>query len=117
MKYLLTIVLLFSFNQARAVDVYVTGSVLLKRCEASLSETGSAAKGNTCVGFVAGISDAHGTFTQWGEMSPLWCAPDNMDSGQLIRIVTKHPQEYPEGLHLTAASLVSNALMLAFPCE
>jgi len=116
MKYLLTIVLLFSFNQAAALG-FLFGNELLERCEAYLSNT-DAAKGNTCWGFVTGVADAHDNFTVWG-MSPLWCQPDNMSTGQLIRIVTKHLQEHPEDLHLAAASLVSNALLLAFPppCE
>jgi len=116
MKYLLMIVLLFSFNQAAAL-VFLTGSKLLEKCEAHLSETGNIAKGNVCVGFVAGIVDAHDTFTGWDKMSPLWCPPDNMGTGQLTRVVTKHLQEHPQDLHLSAGSLVANALILAFPCE
>lgn len=100
MKYLLTIVLLFSFNQAAALG-FITGSRLLEVCEARLSETGSAAKGNICLGFVMGIADAHDTFTDWGVMSPRWCFPDNIETGQLIRIVTKSLQEHPEDLHLS----------------
>jgi len=115
MKYLLTIVLLFSFNQAAAVS-FMSGSELLERCEARLSETGSAAKGNTCVGFLTGVADAHDNFTSWEVMSPLWCLPV-MGTDQLIRVVTKHLQENPEDLHHTAASLITNALAAAFPCE
>ena len=115
MKYLLMIVLLFSSNQAAAG--FFSGSELLERCEARLSETGNTARGNTCFGFVVGISDSHDNFTMWGKMSPLWCSPDNVGTDQLIRIVTKYLQEHPESLHLEASSLVSNALNFAFPCE
>jgi len=96
---------------------YLSGSKLLEYCEAYLSETGSAAKGNTCYGFVTGIEDAHYFFTALDEMSPQWCPPDNMTAGQLIRVVTKYLQEHPEKLHFAAAGSVSNALKLAFPCE
>jgi len=116
MKYLLTIVLLCSFSQAAAKG-FLSGSEILDRCEAYLSETGSVARGETCVGYVMGITDAHGTFTDWGEMSPLWCTPDNMSTGQMVRVVTKYLQEHPEDLHLQAASLVSIALRKAFPCK
>jgi len=116
MKYLLAIVLLFSFNQDAAAGFF-TGSELLERCEARLSETGSVAKGNTCYGFVIGIEDAQDTFTVLGKMSPLWCSPDEVNASQLIRVVTKYLQEHPEELHHSASSLVANALLLAFPCE
>jgi len=116
MKYLLTIGLLCSFNQAAALG-FMNGNNILEYCEAYLSETGSAAKGNGCYGFVTGVADAHYQFTLWDEMSTQWCQPDNMTASQLIRIVTKHLQEYPEDLHSAAAGLVSNALILAFPCE
>jgi len=115
MKYLLTIVLLFPFSQAAAFSFW-TGSKLLENCEAYLSKT-NVAIGNTCAGYVMGIDDTHRTFTKWGEMSPLWCSPDNMKTNQLVRVVTKHLREQPEKLHLTASSAVANALMFAFPCE
>ncbi len=116
MKYLLMIVLLFSFNQAAALS-FRSGNQLLEECEAYLSETGSAASGNTCFGFVTGIVDAHDNFTSWEVMLTLWCPPDKMSTTQLIRIVTKHLQEHPESLHETAAGEVVVALVAAFPCE
>ena len=60
MKYLLMIILLFSSNQA-AAEGFVSGSFLLEGCEAYLSKT-SAAEGNTCFGFVTGVSDAYSNF-------------------------------------------------------
>jgi len=119
MKYLLMIVLLFSFNQARAatVESLYTGNELLDRCEAYLSDTGSAAKGNTCFGYLAGIADAHDDFVAGGLHGKEWCKPENMKGKQLVRIVTKYLQEHPENLHYTAASLVANAFRKAFPCE
>jgi len=116
MKYLLMIVLLFSFSQAAALG-FLTGSDLLERCEARLSETGSIPRGNTCYGFVIGIQSAHQNFIVSGEMSPLWCSPHNVGTSQLIRVVTKYLQEHPEDLHFWASSMVLNALKLAFPCE
>jgi len=120
MKYLLMIVLLFSFGQANAE---LDGNQLLERCESYLSENGDAVttinafdKG-ICSGFIDGISGAHKTFTDWEIMSPQWCAPDNVTQGQVARILVKSLREYPEDLHLTASGLVANALILAFPCE
>ena len=121
MKYLLMIVLLFSFNQARAEQSlsFVGGNVLLERCEAYLDGNTSAniAKGNACLGYVTGIADAHNLFISWKHMGQLWCEPENMEGVQLVRVVTKYLQESPQKLHLAADSLVANAIIFAFPCE
>jgi len=117
MKYLLAIVLLFSFSSARAWGYFESGSELLEKCEAYLSETGSATKGNVCAGYVEGIVDGHNTFVYWGEIKPYWCMPKHGTVGQVIRVVTKYLQEHPESLHLTAGGLTAIALTEAFPCE
>jgi len=118
MKYLLLVVLLFSSGQARATrNVFLVGNKLLEVCEAHISETGSAAKGNICVGYITGISDAQGLFVDWRGIKPSWCLPLEATSNQLVRVVTKYLQEHPEYLHLTADGLIGNALKASFPCE
>ncbi|HIF52242.1 MAG TPA: hypothetical protein EYQ42_12080 [Thiotrichaceae bacterium] len=74
MRKLLLTILLLSFGQAQAG--FITGSELLERCEAHVNKT-NVAKGNGCVGYVEGISDAHGTFTEWKNMDKKWCEPEN----------------------------------------
>jgi len=114
MKYLLMIVLLFSFNQARAD--FLTGNELLEMCEEYLSDTGSPAKGHTCMGYVIGIADAEDAFVDWKLMGKKICNTNTMSS-QIVRVVIKYLQENPQNLHKSAGSLVANALSLAFPCE
>jgi len=116
MKYLLIIVLLFSSGQASAVAFY-SGNELLVLCEAHLSDAGSAAKGNQCISYVAGIADAHSFFVKWAALEQSWCMSIDVDGSQLVRVVTKWLQENPQDLHLSASSLVIEALILAFPCE
>jgi len=121
MKYLLTIVLLFSCSQAIAAQTesFYTGNALLELCEAYLDGGTSAniAKGNTCASYVAGIDDAHSLFVDWLDMEQSWCAPKNVNMSQLVRVVTKHLQENPQKLHKSGNSLIGNALIIAFPCE
>jgi len=119
MKYLLMVVLLFSFSQGGAdlIQSLSDGNALLERCEAYLSDTGSAAKGNVCFGYVTGVVDVHNVFVSNNEMNPFWCAPDGINSSQLVRIVTKYLQEIPEALHFSASSIIIFALRDAFPCE
>ncbi|MFP6801731.1 MAG: Rap1a/Tai family immunity protein, partial [Pseudomonadales bacterium] len=52
------------------------------------------------------------------DMEPKFCVPEGengVTAGQLRKIVVKYLNENPEELHLTAGSLVSNALNEAFP--
>ena len=121
MKYLLAIVLLFSFNQAMAgqLQSFYIGNELLELCEAYLGgdTVANISKGNTCAGYAMGIVDAHKTFVVWKLIEQQWCTPENMEVVQLVRVVTKKMQENPQTLHLAAGSAVANALILAFPCE
>ncbi len=114
MKYLLMIVLLCTVSQVRAT--FVSGNTLLEWCEAYINET-SAAKGNNCAVYIEGISDIQSTYAGWGKMKKSFCTPESANISQLVRVVTKHMQEYPEDLHLSASSMVANALIKAFPCE
>ena len=118
MKYLLMVVLLFSFEQSNAVNVtsYVFGNELLDFCGAGINKT-NALKGNMCNGYIMGIVDSHAVLSAWDGTEMRFCLPESLVISQLVRIVTKHLQENPGKLHLSAGSLVSNALSLAFPCE
>ena len=121
MKYLLTIVLLFSFNQARAVQGYgyVSGNMMLEVCEMYLGDATAVniARGNECVGYLAGITGAHRVFVDWKLMERGWCLPKDVEIKQLARVVTKYLQENPQELHLDAGGLVVTAIGIAFPCE
>jgi len=116
MKYLLMVVLLCSFNQARAGAFY-TGNEMLELCERYLGETNieNVAKGNICAGYIIGIFDVHDSFVSHGKSKTLWCSPGNINTNQLVRIVTKFMQERPGILHFAADSIIINALSGAFP--
>jgi len=117
MKYLLMVVLLFSFNQVRAVEGFLSGNDLLGMCEAYFSDTGSFAKGSQCFGYIQGVQDAQNVFADNKLMKAIWCAPKTITATQLVRVVTKYLQEYPEELHTSGMSSITVALIKAFPCE
>jgi len=120
MRYLLMIVLLFSFNQVRAVDSgFYNSSELLELFEAYLKEgtIENVTNGNVCFGYVLGMSDMHDAFVKWGDMKPSWCTPEKITGKQLILVVTKHLQEHSERSHFAASTEAGNALIKAFPCE
>jgi hypothetical protein len=62
-----------------------------------------------CYGYVHGAHDALGMITEF-------CSPDDVVGKQLVDIVMKYLKENPENLHYNAASLVTSALIRAFPC-
>jgi len=121
MKYLLMVVLLFSFSQTSAAGTtqsLYTGNDLLDLCEAYLDDDPiNISRGRTCFAYAGGIVDAHDNFVGWGDLKKEWCKPENMAVKQSVRIVTKYLQEHPQDLHKSAASLVTNAFIKAFPCE
>jgi hypothetical protein len=116
MKYLLMIVLFFSFGQAKALDTVepiFSGNDLLGWCESSQDKP-------LCDAYVAGVNDFHSQVVMWNmatPLFPLWCLSVGVSVGQMSRIVTKYMREQPSGLHMSAAKQVEAALYHAFPCE
>ena len=76
MKYLLAIILLFTSLQVFS-NGFITGNILLLRCEDYLNKT-NIATGNTCVGFIMGIDDAHAAFVGWKYFTDRHCTPDKI---------------------------------------
>jgi hypothetical protein len=68
-----------------------------------------------CMGYIAGIADALGT----GSSIAGWraCFPHNGTVGRVRDIAVGFLTAHPEVRHLTAASLVAEALQGAFPCK
>ena len=105
----LTILMVLSLPVAAAtVPAYETGNQLLTLCESK----GGSSEG-VCIGYIEGVSDASEGKTWDG--TP-YCAPKGATNGQLVKIVTKYLNDHPEHLHLSAHSIVQQALLEAFPC-
>jgi hypothetical protein len=45
------------------------------------------------------------------------CIPEGVAKRQIVDVVTKHLRERPQDRHLTAVSIVAEALAEAFPCR
>jgi len=107
MKYLLMIVLLFSFNQASAA-VFFTGNELYGFCRPDPDKSIG-----VCNGYVTAFID-----TESWEGTSTFCLPKrNFMNQQAIDVVSKYLKDNPEQRHLLAPVLVNMALMEAFPCE
>jgi hypothetical protein len=107
-KKLLTIAalaMLLGSPTSYAVVVFQTGNSLAEYCE----QDDSRFQAGFCYGYVTGLFDK----MQGEEI----CMPDGVTIKQLGSIVKKFLREHPEDLHLSARSLVSAALVEAFPCN
>jgi Rap1a immunity proteins len=47
----------------------------------------------------------------------LFCRPDDVENGQLVRVVVKNIREAPEFAHLPTPDLIINAMRRAYPCK
>jgi hypothetical protein len=89
-----------------------TGNKLLDYCRAPENS----AIGGSCTGYVVSAVDTHEAWVDWNEIEPYFCTPAGVTGRQLAQVVVKYLNENPEKLHLSAGSLVLNALGTAFPC-
>ncbi len=71
----------------------------------------------SCLGFIAGVIDAEDYYhVSFREKTPQ-CIPNTVTGAQLAKVIVKHGNDHPEGLHYAAVDLLHSALMLAFPCK
>jgi len=121
MKRILLSLLLLSMS----LPVYaVDGNKLLDYCKKNIEtqDNGTNTAANLilaggCVMYIKPAFETHDAYVGWGRMKPAYCRPEGVPPAQLVRIVVKHLEYFPELLHTSAASLVNNAFMGAFPCN
>jgi hypothetical protein len=87
------------------------GNLLLRQCQASL---GGFDRG-VCMGFITGVADV------LGNNNPVhgWraCFPTGVTIGQMTDVTIQYLKASPQKRHMTAHSLVAEALERAFPCQ
>ncbi|MGA2903984.1 MAG: Rap1a/Tai family immunity protein [Candidatus Korobacteraceae bacterium] len=76
-----------------------------------------------CVGYISGLVDgvtAEIAFTQWEihkNVPGPYCLPEEVENGQLIRVVLKYVKDHPEKAHMRTGPLAVLAWQKAFPCR
>lgn len=91
---------------------FANGNALLADCDSSVGYDRGA-----CSGYISGVSDAIASYQTVHAFPDFVCMPDQVQRGQIIDVVVKYLRDHPEKRHLGAASMVTAALRLAFPCE
>ena len=102
-------------------DLLGTGNDFLRQCNEPKSSRGSnftvaAAQYARCMGYIQGFLEGHMALAVVSGVSPTYCCPQNVDFGQVRRIVVKFLNENPDKTHLFISALVEKALIDAFPC-
>ena len=97
--------LLASSEISEAAKAFFTGNELYNQCSNYMP-----AEALFCQGYVAALSDSLGPEYKV-------CMPNEVTLGQAMDVVITFLRAHPELRHLTAWSLVQNALAQAFPCK
>ena len=94
-----------------AQATFLTGNKLLEFCTKTSAEVNL----NACRGYIIGVIDAFENDQIPTEYK--LCVPKGVDSGQVADVTRNYLTGHPEKRHLTANSLVWNAINEAWPCE
>ena len=67
-----------------------------------------------CNGYTMGVYDVSQGIAFNGDR---FCIPEGVPDFQLVKVVIKYLEEWPEDLHYNAYALIQFALVSAFPCN
>ena len=98
----------FAIAMPASAQTYRNGNDLLGDCSASR---------DVCVSYVMGVVDAIVFQQRIVTRKKFLCIPGDTTSGRLADIVMDYLRERPENRRWSAALLVNNALVAAFPCQ
>lgn len=90
---------------------YISGNDLKPMCAAPAGTQAAI----YCLAYITGAVDAVRA-TQSVTHIPIVCEPVGVTPGQVLAMTNKYFSDHPETLHITAATLVAEAMTEAFPC-
>jgi len=121
------LLLLVSSNVVYASTAQLDGNGLLDKCRLLFSDAAHPSdttllNGGYCAGYVAGVTDVE---TMWeatdkqtkAHTSEHYCMPEEVNNGQMLKILKKWLDNNPDKLHWRADTIIHVALMEAFPCK
>ena len=66
-----------------------------------------------CTGYIEGVTDG----IYYTQTINLFCVPNKVTVGQIMKVVTKYLNENPQRLHENYVPLILSAMREAFPCK
>lgn len=112
----LSLVALASPTNASPHQGFWTGNALLDQCRATSADPSYFQKQSSCRSFIMGVDDAISMVMEI-QSKEMYCSPLGVTAGQEKDIVIAYLEGHPGIRHNTAASIVTSALMGAFPCS
>jgi hypothetical protein len=118
--FLLVAVSFFIASPVMAEQSFVDGNRLLLDCISAIDSqekniTGEPYKMGHCNGYISGTFDVFSAIFNFMNKN-MFCAPQNAQLGQFIKIAIKYLEAHPEKLHFNAAPLLYDAFKDAYPC-
>jgi hypothetical protein len=105
--------------------VDTSGNAFVRLCSAIDKENGTDEETRNlimCLGYVSGFVDALDSYSVFREAltkqkeHKLFCKPEEIERGQVVRIVLKYIRNHPEHAHGPTGVLFIGALREAYPC-
>ena len=87
------------------------GNQLLRECE-----TNADGSQGFCFGYISGFAAGYSWVEATANSCQLWQRPPDVDSDQLVRVVTKWLQDNPQRLHEHADILMMDTFIEYFSC-
>lgn len=103
----------------RATDPLQTGNDFLRQCDETRvnhKDPVAVAQYMRCGGYVQGFLEAHTMLQVTTGLKATYCRPENVDFGQIERVVTKWLKDNPAKSNLPISVVMEKALIDAFPC-
>ena len=93
----------------------VDGNFLYRYCETDRSDAAYYQRNAYCIGYIIGAIDQMALSQEINGLPQ--CVPSNADSAQLRDVVVSYIQRNPRDRHVSAAALVSLAMLEAYGCQ
>lgn len=97
---------------AGALADFFDGKELMARCDSVRAD-----EINTCLGYLAGVSDSDRAAPAWRSQKSLFCVPQGVTASQLRRVLVAYLHQHAEQMEFNASILVGNAFLDAYPCD
>jgi hypothetical protein len=114
-RFVLLLTILLAASSAKAQTSNLTGNWLYSVCGASDNE-GRVICQMWISGFQAGIISSQ-KLAQANKLKPASCIPNDVTVDQTKLIIAKFLKDNPQYMQLSAETVASYALVIAFPCR
>ena len=107
-------------NAQHSTDLLQTGNDFLRHCDetrVNQKDAVSVAQYMRCMGYIQGFVEGHLAMQMTSSAKPTYCYPEDVEFGQVKRIVSKWLKDNPAKSNLPIAVVMEKSLEDTFPCN